>query len=74
MEAQLANMEKQKRPAFMKPVPFGKEISVGASKIYELVRQNKIPHVLIDGMIRIPSDVLDHLKQQAMANVTTDAE
>ena len=34
-------------------------LRIGRNKCYELIRQNRIPHVRIDRMIRVPRDGLE---------------
>ncbi|NMB42077.1 MAG: helix-turn-helix domain-containing protein [Firmicutes bacterium] len=38
-----------------------KKLNVSRGKIYKMINKNKIPHVNIDGCIRVPEELLEEM-------------
>jgi excisionase family DNA binding protein len=58
------------KPLLVKPAQAAAMISVGRSKIYDLINAGAIPSIRIDdGTLRIPTAALERLVAQAMDTV-----
>lgn len=42
----------------LKPAKVAQQLDMSKSKLYRMVREKKIPHVIIDGCVRIPKKEL----------------
>ncbi|NLY38603.1 MAG: helix-turn-helix domain-containing protein [Firmicutes bacterium] len=49
----------------LKPAKVAQQLDMSKSKLYRMVRENKIPHVIIDGCVRIPEkDLIEWIESQ----------
>jgi excisionase family DNA binding protein len=54
------------RRLFVKPTEAAAMLSVGRSRIYELIASGIVPSTRIGGTLRIPTEALEHLVREAM--------
>lgn len=63
-------MEKGER-LLLKPIDAAAMLSVGRSKIYEMIYDGTVPSVRIGGMLRVPRAAIEKLADDAMAERAT---
>ena len=63
-------MEKGER-LLLKPINAAAMLSVGRSKIYEMIYDGTVPSVRIGGMLRVPRAAIEKLADDAMAERAT---
>lgn len=54
------------KPLFVRPSEAAAMISVGRSRIYELIASGTVPSKRIGGTLRVPTEALERLVKEAM--------